>query len=102
MPNPLNGDVHVVIVGDKSLDLWGIGFLGRPLTAEGYPLLMRLAATGIRGLYQMAVQDFGFAPQRGAYLNHCDLCDEIRGALIQVDGGRFRELAPAGYYNEGN
>ena len=75
--------------------------LGRPLTAEGYPLLMRLAATGIRGLYQMAVQDFGFAPQRGAYLNHCDLCDEIRGALIQVDGGRFRELAPAGYYNEG-
>ena len=75
--------------------------LGGPLNAGDYPLIDRLVAAGIRGLYQMAVQDFGFVPRRGAYLNHCDLCDEIRGALIRAEGDRFRELAPAGHYDGG-
>jgi hypothetical protein len=72
--------------------------LGRPLTAGDYPLLHRLATAGIGGLYQMAVQDFGFVPQRSAYLNHCDVCNEIRSTLIQAHQGRFRELAPEGHY----
>ena len=72
--------------------------LGRPLLPDAYPLLDRLAATGIRGFYQLAVQDCGFVAQRQAYLNHCDLCDEIRGALIRADKGRFKELTPAGHY----
>ena len=47
----------------------------------------------------MAEKTFRSIMQRGAYLNHCDLCDEIRGALIRAAGDRFRELAPAGHYN---
>ncbi len=72
--------------------------LGRPLTEADYPLLHRLATSGIRGLFRMAVRDYGFVPQRRAYLNHCDVCHEIRGALVQADKGRFKELAPEGHY----
>jgi hypothetical protein len=72
--------------------------LGKPLTAGDYPVLHRLATTGIRGLYQMAVEDYGFVPQRSVFLNHCDVCTEIRSALIQTDSARFRELAPEGHY----
>jgi hypothetical protein len=75
-----------------------MGDLGKPLTDRDYPLLNRLATTGIRGLYQMAVQGYGFVPQRSAYLNHCDVCNEIRGTLIQASSDRFRELAPEAYY----
>ena len=32
-----------------------------------------------------------------ACLNHCDLCNEIRGSLVRSDSGRFRELAPEGH-----
>lgn len=32
------------------------------------------------------------------YLNHCDLCNDIRHFLFQVPGRSFRELAPAGFY----
>jgi hypothetical protein len=72
--------------------------LGGPLSSTDYPLLHRLATDGIRGLFRTAVQDHGFAPQRGAYLNHCDVCNEIRCALFHENPGRFRELAPDGYY----
>jgi hypothetical protein len=72
--------------------------LDRPLGAAAYPLLHRLATAGIRGLYRLAVQDCGFAPQRSAYLNHCDVCSEIRSFLAQSDNGRYRELAPQGHY----
>jgi hypothetical protein len=74
--------------------------LGGPLPTGDYPLLHRLTTTGIRGLCRMAVQDYGFVPQRDAYLNHCDVCDEIRGALIREHRGLFRELAPEGHYSD--
>jgi hypothetical protein len=72
--------------------------LGSPITAGDYPLLHRLATTGIRGLYRMAVQEYRYVPQRSAYLNHCDVCNEIRCVLARADSGRFRELAPEGHY----
>jgi hypothetical protein len=76
----------------------GLDDLGRPLPAGKYPLLDRLAARGIRGLYDLARQDHGFAPRRDAYLNHCDLCNDIRGFLLPHKTGLFRELAPEGFY----
>jgi len=74
--------------------------LGHPLPAGKYPLLERLAATGIRGLYELACRDYGFPPRRCAYLNHCDLCTDIRHFLLQADGSAFPELAPQGFYDE--
>jgi hypothetical protein len=72
--------------------------LGKPLPEGKYPLLEHLADRGIRGLYEMANQLYGYSAQRNGYLNHCDLCTEIRSCLIRLDGEFFRELAPAGFY----
>jgi hypothetical protein len=72
--------------------------LGRPLPAGKYPLLDVLAASGISGFYAMAHEDYGYTPLREVYLNHCDLCTEIRSFLIQQAQGRFSELAPEGFY----
>ena len=74
--------------------------LGRPLAPGKYPVIDRLSATGIRGLWEWARDSFGFAPVKETYLNHCDLCTEIRGFLLENAPGRFPELAPAGFYSE--
>ena len=72
--------------------------LGRPLDAKKYPLLTSLATSGIRGLYELASQTCGYTPRREAYLNHCDLCTDIRHFLVYADRERFPELAPKGFY----
>jgi len=73
--------------------------LGREQPPGKYPLLDRLAAAGVRGLYDLA-RTCGYTPQRSAYLNHCDLCTEIRHFLLRLDGKRFPELAPEEFYGE--
>jgi len=72
--------------------------LGRPLPAGKYPLLDILATTGIRGFHEMATGNFGYTSQRQGYLNHCDLCTDIRRFLFRLEGPRLAELAPAGFY----
>ena len=72
--------------------------LGRPLPVGKYPLVDVLTASGIRGFYEMACEDYAYSPRRGTFLNHCDLCTEIRGFLHQNDAGHFAELAPDGFY----
>jgi uncharacterized Fe-S cluster-containing radical SAM superfamily protein len=72
--------------------------LGRSLDADHYPLLDHLTATGIRGLYHAAEKEHGYVPLRSAFINHCDLCTDIRLFLIQKEGVSFKELKPPGYY----
>ena len=74
--------------------------VGGPLPAGRYPLLDRLTASGIRGLFALASRAYGYQPRRSAYLNHCDLCTDIRHHLLRVDGPAFPELAPHGFYAE--
>jgi hypothetical protein len=74
--------------------------LGTPLPAGKYPLLARLAANGIEGLYDLAREDYGFEPTRAAYLTHCDLCTDIRRFLVKQRQDEFAELAPQGFYDE--
>jgi hypothetical protein len=73
---------------------------GKPLPPGKYPLLDCLAATGIGGFFELAGQAYGFQPRAGGYLNHCDLCTDIRSYLVRVGEGRFPELAPEGFYVE--
>ena len=72
--------------------------LGGPLPAGKYPLLERLTSNGIRGLYDLACEDYGFEPTRETYLSHCDLCTDIRQHLIRLDEAAFPELTPKGFY----
>ncbi len=74
--------------------------LGRPLSAAAYPLIDALAAAGINGLYDMATGSHGYIPGKAAFLNHCDLCTDIRRFLWQQDRSRFSELSPDGFYRE--
>ena len=72
--------------------------LGRTLSSGKYPLLDRLTKTGIRGLYDLARHSCGYRPIRGTYLNHCDLCTEIRTFLLSTEERSFPELSPKGFY----
>jgi hypothetical protein len=74
--------------------------LGRPLAAGRYPVIDRLASGGIRALYELAVHSYLFEPRQARYLNHCDLCTEIRAFLVKRGGDRFPELAPVEFYAE--
>lgn len=78
----------------------GMDDLGNPLPKGKYPLIDALAARGIRGLYDLAVRISGYGPQRAGYLNHCDLCTDIRRYLVGLEGKTFLELAPVGFYDE--
>lgn len=72
--------------------------LGGVLPEGKYLLLEHLANGGIRGLYNFAEEAHGYHPQRDGYLNHCDICTEIRGYLYQLEGEAFAELGPGGFY----
>jgi hypothetical protein len=74
--------------------------LGQALPQGKYPLLDQLAASGISGLYEWAEQGYSYAPRKKAFLNHCDLCTDIRSFLLHGDADRFPELAPKGFYDE--
>lgn len=72
--------------------------LGGPLPDGKYPLLEKLWATGIRGIYEFAKGNHGYTPMREAYLNHCDLCTEIRSFLLDRGDSAYPEVAPKGFY----
>jgi hypothetical protein len=74
--------------------------LGGPLPAGAYPLLDRLTSSGIQGLFELAHREYGYRPQHDAFINHCDLCTDIRHFLWQHQADRFPELAPNGFYAE--
>lgn len=76
--------------------------LGSVLTAGKYLLLERLASKGIGGFLEQAEKRYGYRPQRDGYLNHCDLCTEIRGYLWGLEGEGFAELGPDGFYHHDN
>jgi uncharacterized Fe-S cluster-containing radical SAM superfamily protein len=74
--------------------------LGQPLPEGKYPLLDQLTATGIRGLYAWAHRTYNYEPRKKTFLNHCDVCTDIRSFLLQKNSDRFPELAPKGFYDE--
>jgi hypothetical protein len=74
--------------------------LGQPLDEKRYPVLTVLWNSGIRGLLEWAEAGYGFTPLQNAYVNKCDLCNDIRFFLSSIGAGPIEELVPAGYYEE--
>jgi hypothetical protein len=72
--------------------------LGKPLSAEKYPVLTALFHKGIRGLFQMALERFDYTPAKESYINKCDLCTEIRTFWVQNDFGAPADLNPEEFY----
>ena len=74
--------------------------VGTRLSTQKYPILVKLYSEGIRGLFSMATEMFGFSPQRNNYINKCDLCTEIRTHMVYSDYDESSELDPAGFYTQ--
>jgi len=73
--------------------------LGRPLSENQYPVITTLFRSGIRGIYELAQEEFGYAPARGGYINKCDLCTEIRTFFVKNDFGGSSEYNPREFYD---
>lgn len=71
--------------------------LNGSIEAKKYPVINELATTGIRGLYNLAVNCYGFVPEE-KYTGKCDLCHDIRKYLVIDMGIDSPELQPRGHY----
>jgi hypothetical protein len=73
--------------------------LGTDLDYGRYPLLHVLVETGVRGLLDVAVAEYGFEPAPEGYVHGCELCHTIRASLVQDGGRHLAELQPAAFYD---
>ncbi len=72
--------------------------LGQPLSEKGYPVITTLFKSGIKGLFDLARQNFEYTPARSKYVNKCDLCTEIRTVMVTKTIGGLSELGPREFY----
>ena len=71
--------------------------LTKGATPEKYPILHALDLTGIKGLYDLAVNRYGFVPKEN-YTGKCDLCYDIRKYLVMDLKIDLPDLQPRGHY----
>lgn len=64
---------------------------------DKYPVFYRLETAGIKGLADLAVQEYGYKP-KPQYAGQCDLCQDIRSFLALEVEEAFPDLQPAGFY----
>jgi len=75
--------------------------LGKPLDPEKYPIITGLYAGGIGTLTAYAAREYGFTPKKRGYSSKCELCYEIRRALVVEKGSNSEEIPPHGHYRYG-
>ncbi len=71
--------------------------LGKELDAEEFPIAYRLMLSPKQLLDYC--KSLGFQPA-GSHYNRCHLCQEMRYFLWKKFPGRYRELAPEGFYEQ--
>ncbi|MGA9351868.1 MAG: radical SAM protein [Anaerolineae bacterium] len=62
------------------------------------PLVDILVHFGPFGLWEMAVEEYGYQELPDGYAGKCHLCVDVRGCLYQR--GEFAELQPGGFYED--
>jgi hypothetical protein len=67
------------------------------ISGDTFPAFRQLCDEGPFGLMQTAAGEAGYEPKDGGYISKCDLCFDVRRALLAT--GRFPELRPANYYD---
>lgn len=71
--------------------------LGKPLDPDQYPILSILHASGINGLWELAMDRYAFQPSP-TYLSKCHLCLDIRRHRVMAPGVASQELQPRAFY----
>lgn len=62
-----------------------------------YPIIKALAV-GLKSLYKLAVEKFGYEEAAEGYISKCHLCIDIRKHLVQF--AEFKELRPIEFYGQ--
>ncbi|NLI61454.1 MAG: radical SAM protein [Clostridiales bacterium] len=62
-----------------------------------YPIFYRLDSVGIRGLVELAVEEYGYSP-KAEYAGECDLCHDIRSYLVLDQEVDLPDLQPTDHY----
>lgn len=75
-----------------------IGDLHPLKTPQTSPVFVSLCERGPVALMDVAVEKYGFAPDREGYVSKCDLCFKVRRHLVAAGG--YPELQPASFYEE--
>ncbi|HEX2949906.1 MAG TPA: hypothetical protein VHV83_10140, partial [Armatimonadota bacterium] len=73
-----------------------LGEFTRTFSLDDHPVLHALVTHGVKGLYAMAVAEYGYNPLE-RYAGKCHLCGDIRKHLV-ASGAQLSELAPRDYY----
>ncbi len=68
----------------------------RGFNYEDHPIIAMLCKSGVKGLCEMAMSDYGFVP-RETYAGKCDLCVDIRKHLFSCNDA-IPELGPTEFY----
>ena len=71
--------------------------LGQPIDPTTYPFLTVLYSIGIKGLYELATEQFDFKV-KDLYFSKCDLCTDIRRHLVLSKNTTSADLEPRFYY----
>ncbi len=71
--------------------------VGAAINADAYPLMNILYRSGIRGLFDLAVERYDYRPA-SAYLSKCHLCLDIRRHLVKTENAYADELRPREFY----
>lgn len=64
---------------------------------DKYPVFSRLETRGIRGLVELAVEEYDYKP-KSEYAGKCDLCNDIRSYLVLDRDLDLPDLQPANHY----
>lgn len=62
-----------------------------------YRIFYSLESAGIKGLYELAVKEYGYEP-KSEYAGKCGLCHDIRSYLVLELGVDLPDIKPDGHY----
>lgn len=65
--------------------------------ANKYPVFYRLETDGIKGLAELAVEEYGYKP-KAEYAGKCDLCYDIRSFMVLELKKELPDLQPSNHY----
>ncbi len=95
--DPYGNIITGVCTGISMGDAHDLPAAYRDFRLEEHPVIQVLCTQGVRGLYEMARNDYGYEA-RPTYAGKCDLCVDIRRHLVLHDAP-FAELTPKEFYS---